>query len=59
MKANLRSERGEWKLIKIAQENSAYVLNLTQRASLLTQLKPHSYRQAIGPQNWVSELESQ
>jgi hypothetical protein len=47
---------GEWELIKTLYENSAYVPNLTQCSSLLTQLRPHSYRQAIGPQNQVRKL---
>jgi hypothetical protein len=43
----------EWEPIKIHHENSAYVLNLSQHASLLTRSRPHSYRQAIGPRNQV------
>jgi hypothetical protein len=46
---------GEWETIKIPHENLAYVPNLTQRASFLTRLRPHSYRKAIGPQNQVRQ----
>jgi hypothetical protein len=44
---------GEWEQIKISQRNSVYVPNLTQHASLLTLSRPHTYREAIDPQNQV------
>jgi hypothetical protein len=49
----------EWKPIKIPQRNLAYILKSTQCASLLTQSRPQSYRQAIGLWNWVREMETQ
>jgi hypothetical protein len=54
-----RLEGGEWESIKIPQGNSAYVPNQTQRASLLTRPRPHSYRKANGTQNRARELEKQ
>jgi hypothetical protein len=36
--------RGEWGSIKILHENSAYVTNLTQHASLLTRSRLYNYR---------------
>jgi hypothetical protein len=50
-----RPEGGEWELIKILHRNLAYVSNRTQRVSLLTRSRPHSYRQAIGPRNLVRQ----
>jgi hypothetical protein len=44
---------GEWEAIKISRTNLAYVLKKIQRAFLLTLLRSHSYRKAIGPQNRV------
>jgi hypothetical protein len=46
--------RGECEPIKILDEELAYVPNHTQHASLLTRSKPHTYWQAIGPQNQVT-----
>jgi hypothetical protein len=42
---------GEWEPIKIPLRNVAYIPNSTQRPSLLTQPRPHSYSQAISPRN--------
>jgi hypothetical protein len=50
--------RGKYELIKIPRENSAYVSRRTQLASLLTRLKPHSYRKATIHQNRVRILKS-
>jgi hypothetical protein len=50
---------GEWDPIKIPQVNFAYVPNQTQCTLLLTQLRPHNYREAIGPQNQVRKLKSE
>jgi hypothetical protein len=46
-----RSEGGEWEPIKILLESLAYISKLTQRPSLLTRPRPHSYNKAIGPRN--------
>jgi hypothetical protein len=48
-----RGGGGEWEPIKIPRGNLVYIPNRTRRPSLLTQPRPHSYRKAIGPQNWV------
>jgi hypothetical protein len=48
-----RPEGGEWESIKIPWGNSGYVPKLTQRPSLLTRPRPHSYRETIGPRNWI------
>jgi hypothetical protein len=58
-KATRDREGGELESIKIPRGNLAYVPNLTWRASLLAQPIPHSYRRAIGPQNWVRQMETQ
>jgi hypothetical protein len=42
-----RLEEGEWEPIKILRRNSVYVPKLTQRHSVLTRPKPHSYRKTI------------
>jgi hypothetical protein len=42
---------GEWEPIKIPHRNLAYIPNQTRRPFLLTQPRPPSYRQTIGPQN--------
>jgi hypothetical protein len=42
-------------LIKILDGNLVYVLNSIRHVSLLAQLKSHSYREVIAPQNWVSQ----
>jgi hypothetical protein len=48
-----RSEGGERESIKIPRENSAYILKSTRHISLLTRIRPHSYRKVVDPQNWV------
>jgi hypothetical protein len=44
---------GEWEPIKIPRGNLAYILKSTRCPSLLTRLRPPSYRQAISSRNWV------
>jgi hypothetical protein len=44
---------GEWEPIKIPRTNLAYIPKMTRHPSLLTRLRPHSYRKAVGPQNQV------
>jgi hypothetical protein len=42
---------GEWEPIRIPHQNLAYVPKQTQRVSLLTRSRSHSYRRANGPRN--------
>jgi hypothetical protein len=46
-----RPEGGEWESIKITHRNLDYILKSTRCPSLLTRLRPSSYRQAISPRN--------
>jgi hypothetical protein len=60
MKDQIKQSEGvEWELIKIPHGNSVYVPNQAQRASLLTQPRPHSYRKAIDHWNRVRRKDSQ
>jgi hypothetical protein len=44
---------GEWEPIKFLLENLVYVPTSIRTRSLLTRLRPPSYRQAIGLWNWA------
>jgi hypothetical protein len=48
----------EWESIKIPRRNSGYILKSTQHPSLLTRVRPHNYRKAIGPQNRIRNHEN-
>jgi hypothetical protein len=51
--SKMATRGGEWEPIKIPQRNLAYVPKSTQSRSLLTRLRPSSYRQAISLRNWA------
>jgi hypothetical protein len=48
-----RGGGGEWEPIKIPRGNSAYIPKSTQRPSLLTRSRPHSYSRATVIVGWV------
>jgi hypothetical protein len=48
-----RPEGDEWEPIKIHRGNLVYIIKSIRCPSLLARSRPHSYNQAIGPQNWV------
>jgi hypothetical protein len=47
----MRLEGGEYESIKISLKNLVYVLILNRHDYLLTQPRPHNYREAIDSQN--------
>jgi hypothetical protein len=52
-------EGDEWEPVKIPHGNSTSIPNSTRHASLLARPQPHSYREAIGPWNWVRNQKTQ
>jgi hypothetical protein len=54
-----RSDESEYEPIKIPQGNLGYILKSIRRVSLLARPRPHSYEEAISPQNQLRQPESQ